>query len=105
MLTNNEISQLVDKIVVHYKPDKVMLLGSYANNTATENSDLDLLIIKNTELEPHKRNSELYKLLKGVLFPLDILIYTRSEYEAFSHQKHTFLNHALKTSKTLYEYA
>ncbi|HSV09858.1 MAG TPA: nucleotidyltransferase domain-containing protein [Hanamia sp.] len=48
MVTINEIQIFVSEIVAEYEPEKVYLFGSYANNTATEDSDIDLFIIKNT---------------------------------------------------------
>jgi predicted nucleotidyltransferase len=39
MVTINEIQIFVSEIVAEYEPEKVYLFGSYANNTATEDSD------------------------------------------------------------------
>ncbi len=104
MISQNDIEKLVQTIVSAYKPEKVLLFGSYAKGTATENSDVDLLLVKDTNLPPHKRTGEISALLKGILFPLDIIIYTRNEFEQQSNQKYTFLNNALTNSKVLYEH-
>ncbi len=103
MIAQNDIEKLVQTIVSSYKPEKVLLFGSYASGTATENSDVDLLLVKDTHLPPHKRTGEISALLKGILFPLDIIIYTHNEFEQQSNQKYTFLNNALTHSKVLYE--
>jgi predicted nucleotidyltransferase len=42
MINKIKISDIVRKIVQNYDPDKIILFGSYANNTADEDSDLDL---------------------------------------------------------------
>ena len=42
------INEIVDRISKGYKPKKVILFGSYAYGEPTEDSDIDLLIIKNT---------------------------------------------------------
>ena len=44
MYTVNEIENLIEPIAKRYGVKKVFLFGSYAKGTATENSDLDLLV-------------------------------------------------------------
>jgi len=46
MISQKTIKQAVSKIVAAAEPCKVILFGSYARNEATEDSDLDLLVIK-----------------------------------------------------------
>ena len=64
-------------------PEKVILFGSYAENSAKEDSDLDLLIIKDSEIPSNKRCRELRKKLRGLKIPIDLLMYTPSEIEEF----------------------
>ena len=47
MVTLNQIQKFVIEIAESYQPDKIYLFGSYANNTAMPDSDIDLFIIKN----------------------------------------------------------
>ena len=103
MLSEMQINLVVNQIVTNYNPEKILIFGSYAQDTATEISDLDLLIIKDTDLPQNKRNYEVRKLLKGVLFPIDILVYTPKEIELFRNEKFTFLYQALKTTKIVYD--
>jgi predicted nucleotidyltransferase len=42
------ISDILDRLLVHYVPQKVILFGSYAYGHPTPDSDIDLLIIKDT---------------------------------------------------------
>ena len=44
MYSVNELREIVNEIVTEYPVSKVMLVGSYARNTATELSDVDLVI-------------------------------------------------------------
>ncbi len=43
------ISEVVEKIKRDYQPEKIILFGSYAYGTPTEDSDIDLFIIKDTD--------------------------------------------------------
>jgi predicted nucleotidyltransferase len=42
------LAEIVEKLKSEYKPLKIILFGSYAYGNPTEDSDIDLLILKNT---------------------------------------------------------
>lgn len=48
MSGEQEIDRIVRRIVEGYRPLKVILFGSYAYGEPTDDSDLDLLIVKET---------------------------------------------------------
>lgn len=103
MITQDKINEIVNKIATLYSPDKVILFGSYASGNANENSDLDFIIVKNTDMPKHKRGVELRRLLFGSLVPMDLKVYTPSEFDMELKYKYSFLNSAIKNSKLLYE--
>ena len=47
MYNNEEIMQFVNLVAEVADPDRIILFGSYAYGSADDNSDLDLLVIKN----------------------------------------------------------
>jgi uncharacterized protein len=104
MISSEKISDIVNKIVQFYQPKKIILFGSYARENATEDSDVDLIIIKNTELPKQSRGREIRKYLFGSLVPMDIKIYTPDEFSNDIKNPYSFLYSALKDSKILYEY-
>ena len=57
----------------------VLLFGSYANGNAHEGSDLDLLLVKQTNENPLNRVADLRKALRDILISMDILVCTPSE--------------------------
>ena len=103
MISQSKIFEIVDKITSGYQPAKILLFGSYATGNPHPDSDLDFIIIKNTDIPKAKRGRELRKLLFGALIPLDLKIYTPHEFEEESMNKFSFLHNALKTSKVVYE--
>jgi len=103
MISTTQIDSVVNQIAENYQPEQILIFGSYAQDRANENSDLDLLIIKDSDLPQDKRNFEVRKLLKGVMIPVDILVYTPKEIELYKNEKFTFLNQALKTTKIVYD--
>lgn len=103
MIDERKINDIVKRIATNFSPEKIILFGSYARGNASNDSDLDLLIIKDTTLPRHKRSFEIQKSLIGSFVPLDILVYTIMEYEQEKDEKHSFLHSAIKSSKVLYE--
>lgn len=103
MIETKKIDDIVNRIAIKFNPDKIILFGSYASGTPNNDSDLDLLIIKDTDLPPHRRSFDIQKLLKGSMVPMDILVYTNKEFEQEQKERYSFLSNAIKTSKILYE--
>lgn len=103
MISEAKITEVVSKIAKDFNPEKIILFGSYANGTANENSDLDLIVIQETDQPRHKRGIDIQFSFKKYLFPIDLLVYTRNEFEIDKKNRYTFLNSALKKSKLLYE--
>ncbi|MCL4484646.1 MAG: nucleotidyltransferase domain-containing protein [Bacteroidetes bacterium] len=103
MIETTKINEIVNRIAIRFNPDKIILFGSYAAGNPNNDSDIDLLIIKDTDLPRHKRSFDIQKSLIGSMIPMDILVYTTKEFEQERKEKSSFLFSAIKTSKILYE--
>jgi len=57
-----EIKKLIHLVTEKYQPEKIILFGSYAYGEPDEDSDVDLLIIKDTEELPFYRRFTVRKL-------------------------------------------
>jgi len=103
MIDSNKISEIASGIATKFNPDKIILFGSYANGTQHEDSDIDLLIIQDTDLPIQKRGFDIRMSLIGSMIPFDIVIYTKLEFDQEKDKSNSFLNAAMKNSKLLYE--
>lgn len=102
MITQDQINDVVDIIVKEVNPDKVILFGSYANGEAQEDSDLDILIIKDLDRDRYKRTREIRKLLRGTMIPIDVVIYTNAEVEEWKDTKSAFITQIMQNGRVLY---
>jgi predicted nucleotidyltransferase len=102
MVSNQELDSLVSRIVEFYQPEMVILFGSYAYGNPHEGSDLDLLLIKQTNEHPLNRAAGLRMALRDMLLPMDILVYTPAEIAKDKERKFTFIYDVLKSGKVLY---
>ncbi len=50
--TKEKISESVQSLLKKYHAEKAILFGSYARGEATEESDIDLIIVGGAEFEP-----------------------------------------------------
>ena len=91
MLTESEINELVRCIVVHLQPVKVILFGSYAKGVATPKSDLDLLVVRETELPPESRWNEVVSILPRTRVGIDVHVYTPEEMDAYGSEPYSFI--------------
>jgi predicted nucleotidyltransferase len=102
MFTEEEIIEIVYRIVRLVKPSKVFLFGSYVKKSATINSDLDLLIVMESKLPRQKRAASIKSLISGYAIPVNVIVYTPSEIEAQRKNKYSFISSVLSFAKELY---
>jgi uncharacterized protein len=57
------IQEMADEIGEHFKPHKIILFGGFARGEETENSDIDLLILSDTQAKRGKRSAPILKFL------------------------------------------
>ncbi len=105
MIEKDKISEIVNKIVSGYNPEKIILFGSYATENPSENSDLDLLVIKETDLPRPQRAVQVRRMIYGSMIPIDLIVYTPKEIDESKNNKFSFIYEVLNTGKTIYERA
>jgi len=67
------IQSVVDQIVFHFQPQKILLFGSYANGTPRPESDVDLLVIMDTQLSNAEQASRICRKIQ-YRFGLDLIV-------------------------------
>jgi predicted nucleotidyltransferase len=102
MVSFNEIENVAGKIGEKINARAVILFGSYARNQPGKHSDVDLLVIAESDLPRHKRSRELHLMFKPYPFPMDILVYTPEEVEQESEFELSFISTVLREGKKLY---
>ncbi len=103
MVTEEQLQEIVRRIVEGYQPDRIILFGSYAYGTPTEDSDVDLLVIKEDDAPRPARATRLHKLLRDSRLPdLDILVYTPAELARATAWYQTFESRVLRDGRPVY---
>ncbi len=98
------VDQVVKDLIVNYQPERIILFGSVARGEADEYSDIDLILVKNTDQRFIQRSIEAATCIsREVKAFVDILVYTPKELEDMIAGGNPFIEHALRDSKVLYE--
>jgi HEPN domain-containing protein/predicted nucleotidyltransferase len=100
MLTT--LDTIVRRIIDGYNPDRIILFGSRATGEGSEDSDLDLLVVKETQERPLDRRIQVERLLADRGLPLDVLVYTPGELRNLFAAGSPFVEEVIETGRVLY---
>lgn len=96
------LKDVTDRLIECYQPDRVILFGSRSTQITSEESDVDLLIIKDTEKRAIDRRIEVEKMLFDREIPLDLIIYTPREMLYLFSIGSPFIEEVLEKGRLLY---
>jgi len=98
------IQDILEKLLTSYPPQKVILFGSYAYGTPRQDSDIDLLIIKETSERFIDRWVTVRRILSNPkrTVPLETLVLTPQEVERRLAIGDQFLAEILEKGEVLY---
>jgi predicted nucleotidyltransferase len=85
-----------------YDPEKIILFGSCARQEDDRYSDLDLVIVKETEERFLDRLKRVYDLVQPY-FALDVLVYTPAELAQMQERGNPFIEKVLAEGRVIYE--
>lgn len=97
-----DIQKIVEEIVRHFQPLKIILFGSHACGTANVDSDVDLMIVMNTE-EPTIHIAARIAASIPHLLPVDVVVKTPNELQMAIQQGNVFETEVLQRGIVLYE--
>jgi len=102
LISAEKINEVVERIVSNVNPEKVILFGSYAEGNFDDNSDLDILVVKDMDIPRYKRSRKIRKYLRGVKVPIDLLVYSQKEIDEWKDNEHAFISKVLENGEVLY---
>jgi predicted nucleotidyltransferase len=102
-VTDDVLDEAVQRILHVGSPLRVVLFGSHARGEARPDSDLDILIVEESDLPKHKRSIPYYRVLREACYGKDIVVWTPAEIEEWARVPNAFITTALREGRTLYE--
>ncbi len=101
-VTEELLTQMVQKIVDGFHPDQVILFGSHAWGAPRPDSDVDLLIILDSRQRPAERSAQVSLACRPRGLAVDFLVKTPAEVVLQLEMGDPFLHRVLKQGRVLY---
>ena len=102
-VTEMLLKDIADKIIQALKPEKIFLFGSYAYGKPKKDSDIDLLIIMESNERPAKRRIRVSQLFWDRPIAMDFVVKTPAEVEERLSMGDFFIKRILTRGKVLYD--
>lgn len=96
-----ELNKIVKILIDEYRVEKIILFGSLAKNEINEWSDIDLIVIKDTDKPFYERLEEVIEIVKPDI-GVDIIVYTPEEVDEMKESLF-YTEEVLKKGKIIYE--
>lgn len=94
-------NDILPKIVNYYSPKKVILFGSVARGDNVYSSDLDIVVIADSNKSFKERLKETIHSME--FENVDILVYTPEEFDTMVRVENQFITNIVKEGKVIYE--
>ena len=99
-----ELDKLSKQIIEKYRPEKIILFGSFAEGNLRKGSDIDLLVIKESKKDYWERAEEIAEII-DVDVPCDVLNITPNELKYRLSVNDFFVGDIINNGKVIYEKA
>ncbi len=102
MVGNPQITAFCERIIEQYKPEKIVLFGSYAYGKPTPDSDVDILVVLPFEGLNAQKSAEILTHTNP-RFPIDLLVRTPEQIRQRLELGDFFLQEIIEKGKVIYE--
>jgi predicted nucleotidyltransferase len=102
MIDRAEIQAMADRIAREFQPERIILFGSYARGTSSDDSDVDLLVVADCPAKPWKLATQIRRRVRPQ-FALDLLVRSPEELHWRLAQHDPFLSEVAEQGTVLYE--
>jgi len=99
---NEELARFVDLVVREFAPYKIILFGSMAEGESRLWSDIDIVVVRDTDKNFIDRAMEIRHRFHPTI-GIDLLVYTPEEFVSLCEERLFFQEEILKKGKVLYE--
>lgn len=103
-VTPQKVQAAIDTIVALFNPSKLILFGSYVKGNLHRDSDLDLLVVTEYDVEnPRKESIKIRRSLKGIQMSIDVLVIGKTRLMELADVPGLIYREVLQNGKIVYE--
>jgi len=103
MISQEVLTEVKGRLVEKFHPQRIILFGSQARETADKQSDVDLLVVCPIQGNRRQLMVAMDRALKGLPIARDIMVLSPEEFERDRYIPGTVARPAWKEGKVLYE--
>ena len=104
MITRRQIQAFADKVAAEFRPQKIILFGSYAYGRPSKHSDVDLLVIMPFRGSANKKAVQIDLRVRRS-FPMDLIVRTPAKVRERVKLGDWFMREIMEKGKILYDAA
>ncbi|GAB4465292.1 MAG: nucleotidyltransferase domain-containing protein [Armatimonadaceae bacterium] len=101
-VTEELLDRIRQRLVEQFHPERIVLFGSYAYGKPDSNSDVDLMVIMDSEESMARRIARIAPVVRVPFLPMDLLVLTPAELSERLSLGDSFLEEILTNGRTLY---
>lgn len=102
MIAEEQLSEIVRRVVETAHPLRIILFGSIARGTAGSESDVDILVVVPDGTHRLETAQNIYRNLLGIKAAVDVVVATETDIEEYKESPGLIYREALKDGKMLY---
>jgi predicted nucleotidyltransferase len=104
MIQRREIKSWCERVAQEFRPDKIVLFGSYARGTPTEDSDVDVLVVMPLPRgQRDVRQAAAIRERVRASFPMDVIVRSPRQIARRLAQGDGFIADILRHGRLMYE--
>ncbi len=103
MISAADIQKMADIIVERFSPEKIILFGSHATGHPTEDSDVDLLVVKETDEDLLDVAADIAAAVWHVPAAKDIMVRRPAQVAEAERIPWTVIHEALQKGRVLFD--
>jgi predicted nucleotidyltransferase len=104
MIQRSKIRAFADAVARRFKPQRIVLFGSYAYGKPTKDSDVDLLVVMPEDRKEGRKAAQIREEIEAD-FPLDLIVRTPEDIRWRLAEGDCFLQEIFHKGQVMYEAA
>lgn len=94
--------EAIRRIIENTAPRMVVVFGSVARHEATEDSDLDVLVVYDDGVDVDRKYLDVKRQFRGLLLPSDVIVMSVSDFNHYMENSYSFTHHIMSTGEVAY---
>ena len=104
MIQRRDIKRWCERVAREFRPEKIILFGSYARGTPTEESDVDVLVVMPLARgQRDVRQAAAIRERVGASFPMDLIVRSPRDIARRLARGDGFISEILRHGRLMYE--